>query len=95
MSASGSVSKNNVTPSITSSVWQVEGHPTEVLELPAARSTPEVQLLIIAGNPGAAPFYRPFMRHLSETLGGRAAVTAISNLGMVGGCWQWRQDSNV
>lgn len=71
---------------IVASVWQVNGHPTEVLKLPATNDPPDVQLLIIAGNPGAAPFYTPFLRQLSGRLGGCAAVTAISNLGMVGGC---------
>lgn len=59
------------------------GHPTEVLELPAA-GQPECTVLVVPGNPGAASYYTPFMRSLHSRLGGRAAVLAVSNLGMVG-----------
>ncbi|EFN59441.1 hypothetical protein CHLNCDRAFT_137997 [Chlorella variabilis] len=70
-------------PHLTFDIWDVEGLPTEVLDLRACGDA-DVQLLVIAGNPGAAPFYQPFMRSLHAKLGGRTHVTAISNLGMDG-----------
>jgi hypothetical protein len=68
---------------VATAVWEVAGQRTEVLELQAAQPAPEVQLLIIPGNPGAASFYTPFMRSLHAQLRGRAAVCCVSNLGMV------------
>lgn len=71
------------TPEPRKEVWTVGGHSTEVLELPAASAQPECTVLVIPGNPGAAPYYTPFMRALHARLGGRAEVLAVSNLGMV------------
>jgi hypothetical protein len=68
---------------IRTSVVDVGGVPTELLEIDAVGSTsPDVQLLIIPGNPGAARFYVDFIQHLAQLMGGRAAVAAVSNLGM-------------
>lgn len=64
------------------SVWDVAGQPTEVLELPAACDEPAVHLVVVPGNPGAAPYYEPFMFALHRQLGGRAAISCPSNLGM-------------
>ena len=68
---------------VATTVWEVAGQRTEVLELQADQPAPAVQLLIIPGNPGAASFYTPFMRSLHAQLRGRAAVSSVSNLGMV------------
>lgn len=70
------------TPEVVASTWEVGGRQTEVLELAASAQPPEVQLLIIPGNPGAAPYYTPFMRSLHARLGGKAAVATVSNVGM-------------
>ncbi|KAI3433520.1 hypothetical protein D9Q98_003330 [Chlorella vulgaris] len=68
---------------ICTTVVDVGGVPTELLEIDAVgTASPDVQLLIIPGNPGAAPFYVDFMQHLAQLMGGRAAVATVSNLGM-------------
>ncbi|KAI7835523.1 hypothetical protein COHA_010569 [Chlorella ohadii] len=77
------VSAASTIPQLTSTVWEVGGLPTEVLELPASGPA-RVQLLIIPGNPGAAPYYTPFMHSLHRRLGGQAGVVCVSNLGMDG-----------
>ncbi|KAL4426837.1 hypothetical protein ABPG77_006623 [Micractinium sp. CCAP 211/92] len=77
-----SLTHTATTPGLRHSVWDVAGQPTEVLELPAASEKPDVHLLVVPGNPGAAPYYEPFMLALHRQLGGRAAVSCPSNLGM-------------
>lgn len=72
-----------IVPPIEKVCRQVGGHPTELLELPAtACERPDVQLLVMPGNPGAALYYTSFMRELHSRLHGRASVHAVSNLGM-------------
>ena len=81
--SSGGGSSSGGGGQVATAVWEVAGQRTEVLELQAAQPAPVVQLLIIPGNPGAASFYTPFMRSLHAQLRGRAAVSCVSNLGMV------------
>ncbi|KAL4431008.1 hypothetical protein ABPG75_006264 [Micractinium tetrahymenae] len=69
-------------PELRRSVWDVAGQPTEVLELPAVCEQPDVHLVVVPGNPGAAPYYEPFMLALHRQLGGRCAISCPSNLGM-------------
>lgn len=103
--AAAAAGTTTTAPDLRASVWDVGGLATEVLELPATSTGgPEVQLLVIPGNPGAASFYVPFMRALHDRLRGRATVLAVSNLGMVrgaggqGGCagrWLLQESSHA
>ena len=44
-----------------------------------------LQILIIPGNPGSAAYYLPFMQGLHTAFSGRAAISAVSQLGHAAG----------
>jgi len=64
-------------------VLSVAGNATEIFELHAepALGTALLQILVIPGNPGSAAYYLPFLQSLHTAYQGRAAVSAVSQLG--------------
>ncbi|KAG1660706.1 hypothetical protein FOA52_014325 [Chlamydomonas sp. UWO 241] len=59
----------------------VDGVPSEIIGIDAVTSDPELQLLLVPGNPGNAKYYETHLRGLHTALGGRASVMAVSHAG--------------
>ncbi|KAG0541088.1 hypothetical protein BDA96_03G465800 [Sorghum bicolor] len=62
----------------TTRICKVSSFATELLEIRSKE--PSLHVLLIAGNPGIAAFYKDCVEALYENLGGQASVTAIGHI---------------
>lgn len=63
----------------TTRVCKVSSFATELLEI-RSKEPSSCHVLLIAGNPGIAAFYKDFVEALYENLGGQASITAIGHI---------------
>lgn len=54
---------------------------TQLCIVPCATAQPELQVLVVPGNPGNAGYYRTLMTTLHNALGGAAHVLSCSHAG--------------
>ncbi|WVZ67333.1 hypothetical protein U9M48_016426 [Paspalum notatum var. saurae] len=63
----------------TTRICKVSSFATELLEI-RSKEPSSLHVLLIAGNPGIAAFYKDFVEALYENLGGQASITAIGHI---------------
>ncbi|XP_021313776.1 lipid droplet-associated hydrolase isoform X1 [Sorghum bicolor] len=81
--STGSMERARLTPfppreQATTRICKVSSFATELLEIRSKE--PSLHVLLIAGNPGIAAFYKDCVEALYENLGGQASVTAIGHI---------------
>ncbi|KAG1653613.1 hypothetical protein FOA52_011350 [Chlamydomonas sp. UWO 241] len=68
-------------PPLWRRVVDVAGVATELIGIAASNGPPQLQVLLIPGNPGSARFYTLQLRQLHDAMAGRADVLSVSHAG--------------